>query len=61
MEDGAFPSNIKAARDGRVLKIEVTGGQAMVQAGDAVTRDTLLISGVVESKTGPLLRRSSGR
>ena len=33
----------------------------MVQAGDAVTRDTLLISGVVESKTGPLLRRSSGR
>ncbi len=61
MEDGAFPSNIKAARDGRILKIETTSGQAMVQAGDAVTKDTLLISGVVDSKTGPLLKRSSGR
>lgn len=61
MEDDAFPSNIKAARDGRILKIEVTSGQAMVQAGDAVTKDTLLIGGVVESKTGPLMKRSSGR
>lgn len=61
MEDDAFPSNIKAARDGRILKIETTSGQAMVQAGDAVTKDTLLISGVVDSKTGPLLKRASGR
>ena len=61
MEDDAFPSNIKAARDGRIVKIEATSGQAMVRAGDAVTKDTLLISGVVESKTGPMLKRSSGR
>ena len=56
-----IPSNIKAARDGKIIRVEVTGGQAMVKPGEAVTKGTLLISGVVESKTGPLLQRSSGR
>lgn len=55
------PSNIKAARDGKIVKVEVTGGQATVKPGEAVTKGSLLISGVVESKTGPILRRSSGR
>lgn len=59
--EGDTPSNIKAARDGKIVKVEVTGGQAAVKPGEAVTKGSLLISGVVESKTGPILRRSSGR
>ena len=55
------PSNIKAARDGKIVRVEVTGGQAMVTPGEAVTKGSLLISGVVESKNGPLLQHSSGR
>lgn len=56
-----IPSNIKAARDGRIESIEVYTGQAMVQKGDAVAKGMLLVSGVVESKVGPILRRSQAR
>jgi similar to stage IV sporulation protein len=55
------PSNIKAARDGRIVSIEVYTGQAMVQKGDAVAQGMLLVSGVVESSVGPIFRRSQAR
>jgi len=55
------PSNIKAARDGRIVSIEVYTGQAMVQKGDAVVEGMLLVSGVVESSVGPIFRRSQAK
>lgn len=59
IEDTA-PANVVAACDGVIVEMEVTGGQAAVQVGDAVTKGTLLISGVTDSQVGPLLKRASG-
>ena len=55
------PSNIKAARDGRIISIETYTGQALVKKGDAVAQGMLLVSGVVESSAGPVFRRSQAR
>ena len=55
------PSNIKSTRDGRIVSVEVYTGQAMVQKGDAVTQGMLLVSGVVDSSVGPILKRSQAR
>lgn len=55
------PSNIKAARDGRIISIEVYTGQSMVQKGDAVAQGMLLVSGIIESSVGPILKRSQAR
>lgn len=54
------PANLVAACDGVILRINTTTGQAMVKAGDAVSRGTLLISGVMESNVGPQLKRAAG-
>ncbi len=54
-------SNIKAARDGRIVRMEVYGGQAAVQVGDAVVKDMLLVSGVVDTTVGPVLRKSTAK
>lgn len=51
-------SNIKAVRDGRIVRMEVYGGQAAVQVGDAVAGGMLLVSGVVDTSVGPVLRKS---
>ena len=61
LSDPNRPSNLKAARDGVIVKLEVTGGQAMVQVGDAVVKDMLLVSGVVENTAGAVFKRSQGR
>ncbi len=55
------PSNIKAARDGRIVSIQTYTGQALVKEGDAVARGMLLVSGVVETNAGPVFRRSQAR
>ena len=54
------PANIIAACDGVVVQVDAVCGEAMVKVGDAVTKDTLLISGVMDSKVGPLLKRADG-
>ncbi len=54
------PANLVAVCDGIVLHVNTTAGQAVVKAGDAVSRGTLLISGVMESKVGPQLKRAAG-
>lgn len=54
------PANLVAACDGVVVSVSVTGGQAAVKVGDAVTKGSLLISGITDSPVGPLLRRASG-
>lgn len=54
------PANIVSICDGVVVSIRVTDGTATVKVGDAVTVDTLLISGVTDSTVGPILRRAQG-
>ncbi len=55
------PSNLMAACDGTIVEIEVYDGQPMVQKDDAVAQGMLLVSGVVDSKAGPILKRSRAR
>ena len=54
------PANIVADGDGVVVDICVTAGQGMVKPGEAVTKGSLLIGGVMDSEVGPLLRRAAG-
>ena len=56
----AEPANVVAARDGVIVKVDAVSGQAMVKPGDAVTAGTLLISGVMDSKIGPLVKHADG-
>ncbi len=58
--EATTPSNIVSTHDGVIVKLHVESGQAAVKVGDAVTKDSLLISGVVDSKVGPLLKRAIG-
>lgn len=55
------PSNIKATCDGRIVSVTAYSGQAVVHKGDAVAKGMLLVSGVIESKIGPILQRSQAR
>lgn len=54
------PANVVAVCDGVVLRIDTACGQAMVTAGDAVRKGDLLISGVTDSKVGPMLKHADG-
>ena len=46
------PSNLVANADGVIKKIEVKAGQIKVAVGDAVTENTLLVSGFYELSNG---------
>ena len=46
------PTNVVAARDGLVTKVEALDGRAEVMTGSTVTRGQLLISGVAEDGAG---------
>lgn len=48
--DNKKATNVKAAKDGVIVRLEVLGGWAAVQEGEAVTAGDLLISGVRESE-----------
>ncbi len=55
-------SNMVAAREGRVLWMEVYSGRGAVAAGDGVAAGDLLISGAFQSASGNnYLRRAAGR
>ena len=58
--DLSNPSDMVAARDGRVVSITVVSGQKRVMAGEAVSAGTVLISGRVESEMGEKLYRAYG-
>lgn len=58
--DLSKPSDMVAARDGRVVSITVVSGQKRVMAGEAVSAGTVLISGRVESELGEKLYRAYG-
>ena len=51
-QENTAPCNLKAARDGRIVAIRPTQGNAVVQVGDAVVAGDLLVSGTIEHKTG---------
>lgn len=56
------PGNVIAAKSGQIIRMEVYGGQAMVKKGDSVKEGDLLVSGVVQGKTGlNLLSHSSAK
>ena len=50
--DLTTPCNIVSAEDGELLRLEVYCGEAALRPGNAVTKGTLLISGVVERADG---------
>lgn len=54
------PANLVAVRDGVVVQITAVCGQPVVRAGDAVRQGDLLISGVMNSSTGPQLKHADG-
>ena len=46
------PANVKAERDGLILKINVHEGESVFGPGSAVVKDQMLVSSVVEDKLG---------
>lgn len=58
--DLSTPSDIVALRDGRILQMEVYGGQKLVKVGEAVSAGTRLVTGRVETEMGEKLYRSYG-
>ncbi len=62
METVDVPSNIVAARSGQIIRVEVHDGQAVVKKGDSVKEGDLLVSGLMQGKTGlNLLTHSSAK
>ena len=58
--DRSARTNVVAARDGLVTRVEALDGKALVMAGSTVTKGQLLISGVADSKFG-VVRFMQGR
>lgn len=58
--DLSRPSDLVAARDGRVLQIDSRSGKPLVKVGEAVTAGTVLITGCVETDLGEKLYRAYG-
>lgn len=56
------PCNVKAARTGQVIDIQTFAGQPMIHDGDSVTAGEVLISGIMEDKSGGIRAvHASGR
>ena len=58
--DRSARTNVVAARDGLVTRVEALDGKALVMAGSTVIKGQLLISGVADSKFG-VVRFMQGR
>lgn len=59
-DDVDAPTNIKAAFDGQIQKIDVTSGTVCVKVGDTVKKGDLLVSGVTEDSEKNFFVHSSG-
>ena len=53
-------SNLKAAADGIITKIDVNSGDCLVKTGDTVKKGDILVSGITERDGGTEFVRSSG-
>ena len=52
VDDYHQPANVKAERDGLILKINVHEGKSFFNSGSAVVKDQMIVSSVVEDKLG---------
>ncbi len=55
-----IPSNIKAAIEGKIKKIDITSGNAAVKVGDTVSKGDLLVSGIIENLSSTHFVHSDG-
>ncbi len=53
--------NLKAARDGQIVRMEVTHGTPQVKVGDGVAQGQLLVSGITETKYDNLFTRATAK
>lgn len=59
-QDNSIATNITAAADGIITKIDVTSGNCLVKVGDTVAKGQLLVSGVIEHADSTRFVHSSG-
>lgn len=59
-EENGTPTNLKAAADGIITKINITSGNCLVKPGDTVAKGDLLVSGVIERADSTCFVRSAG-
>ena len=59
-EDNSVPTNLKAAADGIIKKIDVTSGNCIVKVGDTVAAGDILVSGIEERVEGTRFVHSIG-
>ncbi len=52
IDDYLQPANVKASRDGLIVKMNVSEGEKLFDSGSAVVKDQLLVSSVVEDMLG---------
>lgn len=50
--DETRPCNIKAKKDGQIVKMDIKSGANVAKLGDAVTKGDLLVSGAVSTENG---------
>ena len=56
-----MPTNLKAAADGIIKRIDVTSGNCIVKVGDTVAKGDILVSGMEERADGTKFVHSAGR
>ena len=59
--DNAEPTNIIAAQDGIIRKIDAVSGDVRIKVGENVHKGDLLVSGIIESMAGTDFVRSNAR
>ena len=59
-ETDEVPTNLKAAADGIIKKVDVNSGNCIVKVGDTVKKGDILVSGIIEGQTSTQFVHSSG-
>ncbi len=59
-EERKEPSNIKAAFDGKIKKIDISSGNSVVKVGDVVSKGQLLVSGTNNNLSSTVFVHSEG-
>lgn len=59
-EQRQTPSNLKAAIEGKIKKIDIASGNAVVKVGDTVSKGDLLVSGIIENLSNSYFVHSEG-
>lgn len=59
-EQRQTPSNLKATIEGKIKKIDIASGNAVVKVGDTVSKGDLLVSGIIENLSSTHFVHSEG-